>query len=123
MSTETHDPFHDIDGEVEPFRLALVYAYSGHLLRAAVRLGLPDAVGAEATSVPELADRTGTRPELLRRLLRALTLLGVFRTAGEDAYERTPLSGSCGRAAALPGTRQRQHLAGVGRTGRGNSHR
>ncbi|HEY0636817.1 MAG TPA: methyltransferase [Pseudonocardiaceae bacterium] len=80
----------------EPADHAMVLLLSSQVLRAALRLGLPDAVGQDDAVVPaaELAARTGTDPATLLRLLRALAGLGVFRLGGPGADEvsHTPVS-------------------------------
>ncbi|WP_413798442.1 methyltransferase [Streptomyces iranensis] len=42
-------------------------------------------------SVAELAARCGARPEMLRRIVRSLAPLGIFRQPSEDMVELTPL--------------------------------
>lgn len=69
-----------------------MHLFSGYLLRSALAVQLPDHLGAEPTSVTELARRTGTEPARLRQLLRTLSTLGYFRPAGQDRYEHTELS-------------------------------
>ena len=75
----THDgaPPHAAATE-EVLRLATAYQAS-RALHVAVRLGLPDLLGAAAPrDAEELARATRTLPDALRRLLRALTAFGVF---------------------------------------------
>lgn len=56
-------------------------------LRAAVTLRLPDLVAAGVTDVGELARAAGAEPAALRRLIRYLVLLEVFRTPSADRVE------------------------------------
>jgi ubiquinone/menaquinone biosynthesis C-methylase UbiE len=58
----------------------------------AARLKLADAVGDRPTSLSEIARTTGTRPENLRRLMRALAAHGFFRDTGNENFGQTPLS-------------------------------
>ncbi len=62
------------------------------MLRAAVELGLPDAL-AEGPRTPEqIAATTGTHAPSLRRLLRALTRAELFTEDSEGCFALTPLS-------------------------------
>lgn len=65
---------------------------STYLMRTALDLELPDVIGDDPVAVPEIAERVDADPAALRRLLRALVPLGVFRPVGEDAYASTELS-------------------------------
>ncbi|MBB5159514.1 methyltransferase [Saccharopolyspora phatthalungensis] len=80
------------DGERDPFGQLMTYACAAHVLRAAMQLGLPDAVGDDSVSVQELARRTDSHPAILQRLLRALSAIGVFRPVGENEYEQNAAS-------------------------------
>jgi SAM-dependent methyltransferase len=57
----------------------------------AARLELADTVGQRAT-LADIARTTGTRPDAMRRLMRALTSHGYFSQVGQDTYVQTPLS-------------------------------
>ena len=61
-------------------------------VRAAVRLGLPDALGDDPTTAGELAAAVDAEPQALSRLLRALTCHGVFAEDGEGRYIHTEMS-------------------------------
>jgi hypothetical protein len=58
----------------------------------AARLKLADAVGNSRLGLADLAAATATRPEALRRLLRALTAHGIFREEDDGKFTQTPLS-------------------------------
>jgi SAM-dependent methyltransferase len=58
----------------------------------AARLKLADAVGNSRPGLADLAAATATRPEALRRLLRALTAHGIFREEDDGKFTQTPLS-------------------------------
>lgn len=60
-------------------------------VRVAATLRLPDLVASGATTTSALAERTGTDPDALRRLLRHLVAIGVLARQGEH-YSLTPLS-------------------------------
>jgi O-methyltransferase domain/Dimerisation domain len=54
------------------------------VLHVATRLGLADELAREPRSAAELASATGCDPAALRRLLRALTVIGVLEPAAAD---------------------------------------
>jgi hypothetical protein len=58
----------------------------------AARLKLADVVGDSRPALTDIAAATGTRPEALRRLLRALTAHGIFREENDGTFAQTPLS-------------------------------
>lgn len=63
-------------------------------ISVAVALGVPDLIASGVTTADDLADRTGSHPRSLYRLLRALTGLGILRERDEgDAgvFELTEL--------------------------------
>lgn len=76
----------------DPVEQAMVHLFSSHLLRAAMKLGLPDVIGDEPMPVEEIARRTATRPDALRRLLRALSTVHIFRDMGGSRFAHTPVS-------------------------------
>jgi len=57
--------------------------WQSRALWAAARLRVADAIGDAPVAVAEIAGKTGTRPDMLERLLNALAAIGVF-TRGED---------------------------------------
>ncbi|MGW7101665.1 methyltransferase [Streptomyces sp. NPDC054838] len=61
-------------------------------LRAAVRLGVPDALGDGPMSVADLAAAVKTEPKPLRRLLRALSCYGVFAEQPDGTFAHTGTS-------------------------------
>ncbi|WP_435131947.1 methyltransferase [Actinacidiphila sp. bgisy144] len=61
-------------------------------VRAAARLGLPDALGEIPATAEELAERLDVAPEPLRRLLRALACYGVFAEAADGRFTHTGMS-------------------------------
>lgn len=63
-------------------------------IAAAARLGLADAMSHGEKSVEALAGETGTNPEALYRLLRALASAGVFRETPRGGFTLMPL-GEC----------------------------
>lgn len=65
------------DGSARLSRLAFGYATS-QILYAAVQLDVPGALAGGDRSLEELAGATGSEPPALRRLLRALIVLGVL---------------------------------------------
>ena len=61
-------------------------------LWAAAHLRLADAIGDAPTPVAELARATGAQEDNLRRLMKALVSIGVFRAEGEDSFVQSDLS-------------------------------
>ncbi|MEY7978869.1 methyltransferase [Streptomyces pilosus] len=61
-------------------------------VRAAVRLGVPDALDDSPMTVDDLATEVKTQPHTLRRLLRALTCQGVFAENPDGTFEHTEMS-------------------------------
>ena len=71
-------------------------------LHSAVRLGVPDCLGAGARTFEEIAQLTGTHPDRMRRLLRVLAAVDIVRDLGAGKFELTAV-GDCLRADA-PGS-------------------
>lgn len=61
-------------------------------LRAVVTLGVPDLVAAGEKGVGELAERSGTVPDALHRVLRLLARRGVFTEPAPGVFGPTDLS-------------------------------
>ncbi|CAM5293842.1 O-methyltransferase [Streptomyces avidinii] len=61
-------------------------------LRAAVKLGLADALGSTPASARDLAVAVGADPDALRRLLRSLTGHGVFAEDAAGGFVHTEVS-------------------------------
>src|SRR5438067_5028566 len=61
-------------------------------LHAAARLGLADLLTDGPRTADDLAAATGTRPDTLYRLLRALASVGVFAEDGPRRFAPTPLA-------------------------------
>jgi C-methyltransferase len=59
----------------------------------AARLKIADAVGNSRATLAAIAAATDTRPEALRRLLRALSAHGVFSEQSDTAVGGPPLGG------------------------------
>ena len=81
----------------------LAMAYRGsQVVIAATKLCVPDALGKGPRTSAEVAEATGTRPDTMHRLLRALAAFDVVRDLGDGRFELTPV-GDCLRADA-PGS-------------------
>jgi hypothetical protein len=88
------------------------YWYS-QTVSVVARLGIPDLLQRGPRTAATLARQTGTDPEALFRLLRAMAAVGLFRRSGSRAFALTPLSrtlvsdsdGSLRSIAALAGHR------------------
>lgn len=89
MTTRSDAPDPTIVTRLRELGMSLGFAGA---LRAAVRLGLPDALGDEAAGVEELAAAVGGDTETVDRLLRALTSHGVFEEVAERRYAHTASS-------------------------------
>lgn len=70
---------------IEGYRLS-------QLVYVAAELGLADLLKDGPRNCDDLARATGTRPQILFRLLRALSTLGIFTRLPEDRFELNPLS-------------------------------
>jgi hypothetical protein len=79
-----------------PPQAAILHIIAGYWLSRAVclaaRLKLADAIGNSRSALATIAAATGTRPEALRRRLRALTAHGIFREEDDGTFVQTPLS-------------------------------
>jgi len=114
-------PRQAVDGMIRGYMLS-------HAVCTAARLGLADRLADGPRACAELAEATGTRAPLLRRLLRLLASAGVFAEVEPGVFALTPEAellrdtpGSL-RAAALLwgelGTIAWRELTGVVQTGR-----
>ncbi|WP_267243490.1 methyltransferase [Streptomyces sp. PR69] len=65
---------------------------AGYTVRAAVRLGVVEAIGDAELPAAEVADACGAQPQAMARLLRALTALGLLKEspAERDVFSVTP---------------------------------
>lgn len=61
-------------------------------VRAAARLAVADAMGDSPATADDLAAALGTKPEPLRRLLRALCSYGIFAETDDGLFVHTPMS-------------------------------
>jgi hypothetical protein len=66
--------------------------WQSRALWAAARLRIADAIGDEPEAVEEIAAKTGTRPDMLRRLLNALAGAGFFACDADGRFAHTDLS-------------------------------
>ncbi|GGM36360.1 methyltransferase [Longimycelium tulufanense] len=90
----------ELAGELEPssqdvgdaIEKIMVHLFSAQLLRAGLKLGLPDAFGDDPVAPDQLARRVGADPAVLHRLLRALASIGVFQATTAGRYTHSPLS-------------------------------
>jgi ubiquinone/menaquinone biosynthesis C-methylase UbiE len=78
--------------------LGLATAYqASQALIVAVKLGIPDVLGKGAMRSAEIAQETGSRPDTMLRLLRALAAFDVVKDLGTGEFELTAV-GDCLRA-------------------------
>ncbi|MDT3397988.1 methyltransferase [Streptomyces sp. B1866] len=73
-------------------REAVFGAARAGAIRAAIRLGVPDALGERPVDIDTLAAAVGTEPEPLRRLLRALAGCGIFTETDDGRIAHTDMS-------------------------------
>src|SRR3954452_4370193 len=76
----------------------LMNGWLTHAISVVTRLGVPDAIGDGVRSAAEIATDVGADPQLLNRVMRALTEIDVF-VARDGGYALTPLG-----ATLRPGT-------------------
>lgn len=60
----------------------------------AVVLGIPDLLRTGSRSVTELASKTGTNAQALRRLMRALAAFGLFHERDDDNFDLAAMGGA-----------------------------
>src|SRR3954447_13761942 len=66
--------------------------WQSRALWAAARLRIADGIGDAPATVEEIAGKTGTRPDMLERLLNALAAIGIFARAEDGLYAHSDLS-------------------------------
>jgi hypothetical protein len=66
--------------------------WTSQAIYAAAKFGIADLLSEGPKSVDELATATGTKPDLLYRLLRALASVGVFAEDDNKRFSLTPLA-------------------------------
>jgi SAM-dependent methyltransferase len=95
----------DEDQQSSPLTPPAIAAWLGMAYRgsqaviAATKLGVPDALGKGPSTSAVVAQATGTRPEMMHRLLRALAAFDVVRDLGDGRFELSAV-GDCLRADA-----------------------
>ena len=67
-------------------------AWISQAIYAAAKFGIADLLSDGAKSVDELASASGTKPDLLYRLLRALASVGIFTEEDGSRFSLTPLA-------------------------------
>jgi hypothetical protein len=67
-------------------------AFVAQSIHVVARLGVADALGAEPRTIEELAAAVGAHAPSLKRVLRALTTLGVFAEDADGRFRHTDLS-------------------------------
>jgi hypothetical protein len=82
------------------------------MLQIVAKLGVADLLASGPRPVAELADATATNADALKRVLRALTSVGVFASDGQERYGLTPL-GECLRSDARQSIRNRLIMHGT----------
>lgn len=70
----------------------ILNAWGAQAITAAADLGVADALAAGPLSGEQLADRVGADADALRRLMRALIGVGIFRQRRDGRYALTPLA-------------------------------
>ena len=67
-------------------------AWTTQIIYAAAKLGIADLLGNGPKSADALARETGSNPEAIYRLLRALASVGIFKETSDRMFELTPLA-------------------------------
>ncbi|WAC93618.1 methyltransferase [Mycobacterium sp. Aquia_213] len=70
----------------------ILNAWVAQAIATAADLGVADALENGPLSGDQLADRVGADPDALRRLMRALIGIGIFRQRSDGRYALTPLA-------------------------------
>lgn len=70
----------------------ILNAWVAQAITTAADLGVADALAEGPLSGEQLADRVGADADALRRLMRALIGIGIFRQRGDGCYALTPLA-------------------------------
>jgi len=70
----------------------IMNAWVAQAITTAADLGVAEALAAGPLSGEQLADRVGADADALRRLMRALIGIGIFRQRGDGHYALTPLA-------------------------------
>src|ERR1700683_3059228 len=105
-----------ISTEAAASLMQLATAFKGsRAIYVATDLGIPDLLASGPKSSEELATATKTHPSSLRRLMRALCAVGVFREAEPDRFDLAPM-GSLLRS-GVPGSLRARVLFNAGDTG------
>jgi hypothetical protein len=72
------------------FRIANGYV-AAQALYVAADLGIADYLTQSALTAQELASKTGSHPDALARLLRALVAFGILNSDADDRFTLTPI--------------------------------
>jgi orsellinic acid C2-O-methyltransferase len=78
----------DVDARARVMEM-ITACWTTKVLGVAAELRLPDLMAEGALTSSALAAKTGSQPDALRRLLRAMAVLGLCRQTGEDRFELT----------------------------------
>ncbi|MBI2830768.1 MAG: methyltransferase domain-containing protein [Chloroflexi bacterium] len=67
-------------------------AWTSQIIYAAAKLGIADLLGNGPKSADALAKESGSNPEAIYRLLRALASVGIFKETSDRMFKLTPLA-------------------------------
>ncbi|WP_231588475.1 methyltransferase dimerization domain-containing protein [Mycobacterium nebraskense] len=79
----------------------ILNAWVAQAIATAADLGVADALADGPLSGEQLADRVGADADALRRLMRALIGIGIFRQRSDGRYALTPLADALRTGAAV----------------------
>ncbi len=82
----------DLSPSIQLMQLIWPGAIAVQAIHVAAALGIPDLLAEGTRTVDLLAAATDTHAQTLRRLMRALTSLGIFAEVSDGAYRHTALS-------------------------------
>lgn len=88
---ESADTGIDKDRLIAELRDLILGGERAAMIHAIVRCGIPDQLADGALGTEELAERSGTMPDLLQRVLRALAPSGLFSETVDSKWALTPL--------------------------------
>ncbi|MEU2156169.1 methyltransferase [Streptomyces sp. NPDC019396] len=93
MTTVSTTPSHEATTPPSMRLRELVFgAACAAAVRAAARLGVPDALGDTPSTAEELAAAVRSDPRALRRMMRALSCYGIFEEQSDGRFAHTEMS-------------------------------
>lgn len=82
----------EINREQKQVMELVVSSWIGKLLFTAIHLGIPDMLSAGDLHIDTLAEKCGTDPDRISRMMKALASTGFFSEKRENSFSHSPLS-------------------------------